>query len=63
MTEYEKMLSGKVYNAIDEGLLKDLNACKDLCWEYNLIRPTLTKERNLKLKEILGGCDEDTIIN
>lgn len=63
MTEYEKMVSGKVYNACDEGLLKDLNACKDLCWEYNQIRPTLYKERNDKLHEILGVCDNDTFIN
>ena len=62
-TEYEKMLSGEVYSAIDEGLLKELNACKDRCWEYNQIRPTLIKERNEKLHEILGRCDEDTFIN
>ena len=40
MTEYDKMLRGEVYNAIDESLLKDLNECKDRCWEYNQIRPT-----------------------
>lgn len=28
-TEYDKMLSGEVYNAIDEGLLKDLNDSKE----------------------------------
>lgn len=49
MTEYEKMLGGEVYNAIDETLLKDLNDCKDRCWEYNQIRPTLLRERNQKL--------------
>lgn len=63
MTEYEKMLSGNVYKATDEGLLKDLNECKDRCWEYNQIRPTLIRERNRKLHEILGTCDEDTFIN
>ena len=62
-TEYEKMLCGEVYNAVDEGLLKDLNLCKDRCWEYNQIRPTLIKERNDKLHEILGRCDDDTFIN
>ena len=61
--EYEKMLSGEVYRANDEGLLKELNACKDRCWEYNQIRPTLIKERNEKLHEILCRCDEDTFIN
>ena len=63
MTEYEKMLSGEVYNAVDKSLLKDLNLCKDRCYEYNQIRPTLIKERNEKLHEILGKCDEDTFIN
>ena len=62
-TEYAKMLDGEVYNAMDEALLKDLNLCKDLCWEYNQIRPTNIKERNMKLHEILGKCDEDTFIN
>lgn len=62
-TEYEKMLNGEVYNAIDESLLTDLNLCKDRCWEYNQIRPTLIKERNKKLHEILGKCDADTFIN
>ena len=62
-SEYAKMLDGEVYNAMDEALLKDLNLCKDLCWEYNQIRPTNIKERNMKLHEILGKCDEDTFIN
>ena len=62
-SEYAKMLDGEVYNAMDEALLKDLNLCKDLCWEYNQIRPTNIKERNTKLHEILGKCDEDTFIN
>ena len=63
MTEYDKMLSGEVYNAIDPELLHDLNACKDLCWEYNQIRPTLLRERNEKLQQILGKADADTFIN
>ena len=62
-TEYNKMLQGEVYDAFDPLVLKKLNECKDLCWEYNNIRPTMAKERNQKLHEILGACDEDTVIN
>lgn len=62
-SEYNKMLKGDVYNAVDSGLLRDLNACKDLCWEYNQMRPTLLRERNLKLQQILGSSDDDTFIN
>lgn len=54
MTEYEKMLSGEIYNAVDPSLLKDLYACSELCWEYNQTRLTDLKARNEKLKQILG---------
>lgn len=57
------MLSGKVYYACDPDLIQELNAMKDHCWEYNQIRPTLIQERNRKLHEMLGQCDEDTFIN
>ena len=63
MTEKEKMLRGEVYYACDPELKKELNVTKDLCWEYNQIRPTMVEERNRKLHEILGRCDEDTFIN
>ncbi len=61
--EYEKMLSGEVYSAIDPEIMEELNRVKDLCWEYNQIRPTLLKERNAKLQEILGVADDDTFVN
>lgn len=57
------MLDGEVYSAVDKELLEMLNRVKDLCWEYNQIRPTLIKERNLKLRGILGKMDDDTFIN
>lgn len=63
MTEYEKMIAGEVYDATDPVLLKDLNACKDWCWEYNNLRPTLLEERNRMLRKILGQADGDTFIN
>lgn len=63
MTEYDKMISGQVYSAVDPQLLENLNACKDLCWEYNMIRPTDLKTRNEKLLQMLGQADGDTFIN
>lgn len=63
MTEKEKMLRGEIYYACDAALIEELNAVKDLCWEYNQIRPTLIKERNRKLQQILGKSDDDTFIN
>lgn len=62
-SEFDKMLAGEVYSAIHPQLIEELNRVKDLCWEYNQLRPTLVQERNRLLHEILGQCDEDTFIN
>lgn len=59
----EKMFAGEMYSAIDKDLIKMLNECKDACWEYNQIRPTMIKERNNKLQQILGKSDDKTLTN
>lgn len=63
MTEKEKMLAGEIYQADDEQLLKELNATKDLVWQYNALRPTDFAGRRAMLARILGQCDDDTFIN
>lgn len=63
MTEYEKMLSGQLYDACDAELLKDLNAVKVLCQQYNNLLPTDFAARNTLLRSILGQADKDTFIN
>lgn len=62
MTEREKMLSGELYLATDYDLMESLVKTKDMCWEYNNLRPSLEKERNEMLRKILGQADEDTFI-
>ncbi len=62
-TEYEKMLAGEVYRADDADLIEMLNTVKDLCWEYNRIRPTDMSARSAMLQRILGKCDADTFVN
>ena len=63
MTEREKMLAGEVYDACDAELLKDLNAVKVLCQQYNNLLPTDFEARNKMLRDMLGQADEDTFIN
>lgn len=62
-TEYNKMISGEVYYACDPSLLHGLDMCKELCYEYNQIHPSDHKALNAKLHDILGRCDDGTIIN
>ncbi|MCR4853341.1 MAG: sugar O-acetyltransferase [Prevotella sp.] len=64
MTEKEKMLSGRVYSAVDEQLLEELNEVKEIVHEYNMLKPSQTESRKAILKRLLGHmADENTIIN
>ena len=60
---WEEMISGREYDATHPYLLEKLNATKDRIWEYNKLRPSMLKERNELLRELLGQSDEDTFIN
>lgn len=57
------MLAGEVYDACDAELLKDLNAVKVLCQQYNNLLPTDFAARNKMLRDMLAQADEDTFIN
>lgn len=61
MTEKEKMLAGEVYSAVDPELLRELNATKDLVYEYNQLRPSQQAERLMLLKRLLGHIADDEI--
>ena len=62
MTEKEKMLSGMVYSAIDDQLLKELNEVKEIIHEYNALKPSQTLRRFQILKDLLGYVADDEII-
>lgn len=62
MTEKEKMLSGMVYSAIDDQLLKELNEVKEIIHEYNALKPSQTLCRFQILKDLLGHVADDEII-
>ena len=62
MTEKEKMLSGMVYSAIDDQLLKELNEVKEIIHEYNALKPSQILRRFQILKDLLGHVADDEII-
>ena len=62
MSEKEKMLSGELYSATDAQLLEELNAVKDIIWEYNALRPSESEKRLQILKNLLGSIADDKIL-
>lgn len=55
MTEKEKRNNGLLYDAnYDKQLLIEMEKCKDLCFEFNNIKPSLADERNAMIIRIFG---------
>lgn len=55
MTEKEKMLAQKMYDAnYDTSLIEERKRAKDLCFEYNQLRPSDEEGQTALMKKILG---------
>lgn len=54
MTEKEKMINGELYFAGDEQLAKDRAYCKDLCYDFNMLRPSQTEKQEELIRKIVG---------
>lgn len=62
MTEKEKMISGEIYNSNCEELFTERERAKDLCHEYNNLRPSKINEREDIMKNILGKTKGNFLI-
>ena len=62
MTEKEKMLSGELYNAGDEELIKDRAVAKNMCFEYNKLPSSEIIKRIALIKNIFGETGEQVIV-
>ena len=63
-SEKEKALAGELYNAnYDEEIVNDRLLCRSLCQEYNSIKASELKEKELFLKKLLHRVGENCIID
>lgn len=63
MTEKEKMVRQMMYDAnYDEEILADRDAAKELCYDYNMLRPSEKEKQTELLKKLLGKTGENIII-
>ncbi len=58
MTEKEKMIKGELYDAGDVALVEERTSCKELCYDYNHLRPSQVEERDKLMRKLLGDCKE-----
>ena len=63
MTEKEKMRAQMLYDAnYDQALLEERDKAKDLCHQYNQLRPSDRVSQREVLKKLLGKTGENFII-
>lgn len=63
MTEKEKMLAGMIYDAnYDPQLMTERQDCKELCRDYNELRPKNMQARTELLHKLLGEVKGDLLI-
>lgn len=63
MTEKEKMLAGELYDANNcKELEKERLKAKDLCYEYNLLKPSQREEQKSLIQKLFTKTGEDFII-
>lgn len=59
LTEKEKMLAGMLYDADhNEELVQDRIRAKDLCYDFNQLRPSQVEEQKKIMKKLLGKTEE-----
>ena len=55
MTEKEKMLAGELYDAnYNPDLIEERKAAKDLCYDFNHLRPSDTEAQQQIMRKLLG---------
>lgn len=62
MLEKEKMLAGKLYNANHEQLIEDRYKAKDICFEYNNLKPSDLVNRDKMIKKLFAKTGENIIV-
>lgn len=60
MTEKEKMLAGQIYDGnYNQELAKERLQAKDLCFEYNHLKPSDLENRKKIMKKLLGKTKQN----
>lgn len=62
-TEKEKARKGKLYDAnYDAELLAERDRCKNLCFEYNRLRPSQKAERQALIRRLFGKTGKSFLV-
>ena len=63
ITEKMKMLAGELYNAnYDLELIAEREQCKEICYDYNLLRPLQKKEKETIIRKLFARTGNNFLL-
>ena len=62
MTEYEKMVQGKLYDPMDAEIQAEQVPFLDRLWAFNQLKPSDYDKKELYMKEVFAECGEGNYI-
>lgn len=63
MSEKDKMLAGELYDAnYDKELIKDRYKAKDICFEYNNLKPSDFESKDRIIKKLFAETGKQIIV-
>ena len=62
-TEWEKMLKGERYSALDPALIRKLEATRERLWEFNNLNPSKKDELKSIFRSVVEDCGENFHVN
>lgn len=62
MTQYERMVSGLIYNPADEEVMREQVVFQDMLWEFNRLKPSEYEKKEKYMKEVFAECGDNCYI-
>ncbi|MBO4630298.1 MAG: sugar O-acetyltransferase [Lentisphaeria bacterium] len=62
MTQYERMLTGLIYDPADEEITKEQFLYLDRLWEFNQLKPSDYEKKQQYMREVFAECGENCYI-
>lgn len=62
LTNYERMVSGMLYDPGDEAILKEQRSFQDRLWAFNQLKPSETEEKEAYMKQVFAECGDGCYI-
>ncbi|MBE6763871.1 MAG: sugar O-acetyltransferase [Ruminococcaceae bacterium] len=62
MTQYERMVKGRIYDPADPEILNEQSTFQEKLWEFNRLRPSEKEKKQAYMHEVFAACGDNCCI-